>query len=304
MQKLFTRKFFILDEAQILKTVWESCKVPCQAAKLLNKELVDYKTETKPEKVATFFNADVIEEARQKILLVKENLTSFAVTCFIKDQTKQTLIPALKNLMSQVKLGPIATVRVDGQSSLASIANNQDLKPDGIILEVGHSKNKNKNGPAERGVRQLREHIVKRNPKGGQINQPILSKATSNFNDIIRYTGRSARELYLGRDSQTGEKLNISDKDLSDLQYERRSKDNIDSAKAQAGNGPPANIPKLDVGDQVFVKSDRSKSHARDAFIVLEIKPEEQMALIQKFPMLHLITSGKSICWSNFPIFT
>ena len=46
-------------------------------------------------------------------------------------------------------------------------------------------------------------------------------------------------------------------------------------------------IPDLQVGDLVFVKSERSKSKARDSYFVLSLDDKTQLATFQKFPMSH-----------------
>ena len=76
MVKQFQNKYFMLDEVSILKNVFDTCAFPCQATKLLPKESYEYKTETKPDKLGQFYNADVMEGSGQKILLLRENLTS------------------------------------------------------------------------------------------------------------------------------------------------------------------------------------------------------------------------------------
>ena len=78
------------------------------------------KTETKLEAVGQFFNADVMEEAKQKIRVLRENLTSYMATIFLRDQTKDSLRNGLIILLSRLRLGPCSTVRVDPHSSIAA----------------------------------------------------------------------------------------------------------------------------------------------------------------------------------------
>ena len=299
MNKLFSRHYYILDQVKILKEVWESCDVPCQASRLIKQETMSFNTETVPEVVSSRFNADVIEESKQKILVVRENLTSYTTAAIIKDQTAQTLRQNISILLYQLRLGKKALVRVDGQSALASIATNQDLADEGILLETGHSKNVNKNAVAEKAIRELREQMVKLNPSGGPISPIILAKAVSNLNDVIRHTGRSARELFMARDSVSGEKLNISDQKIADLQFKKRRINCDSSARHSSRDAPAVELPQLNVGDSVFIKSDRSKSHARDKFIVLEVNSDTAMATLQKFPMKNFRRNPLSVQLQN-----
>ena len=72
----------MLDEVKILQKVFDTCDVPCQASRILPKELLEFKTETKPDRLA-----DVMEECSQKILVFRKNFTSFTDTLIIKNQT-------------------------------------------------------------------------------------------------------------------------------------------------------------------------------------------------------------------------
>jgi hypothetical protein len=66
----------------------------------LNLEILEFKTETKPDRLGKHFNADVMEESSQKILVFCENFTSFTDTLIIKNQTKAALRDALIVLTS------------------------------------------------------------------------------------------------------------------------------------------------------------------------------------------------------------
>ena len=84
----FSRQYFILDEKQILQKVYDTCDVPCQASRSLPKETLKFTTETKPDVLGNFINVDVLVEAKQKILVVQDNLTSLTQAMVIKDEKK------------------------------------------------------------------------------------------------------------------------------------------------------------------------------------------------------------------------
>ena len=44
MRKQFSRQYFMLDEAKVLQQVFDSCDVPCQASKILPKEILQFTT--------------------------------------------------------------------------------------------------------------------------------------------------------------------------------------------------------------------------------------------------------------------
>jgi len=64
----------------------------------------NYSTQTKPDMIGKYFNADVLEDSGQKILVVRENLTSFTNTMIVQNQTKATLKEALIIVLSRLKL--------------------------------------------------------------------------------------------------------------------------------------------------------------------------------------------------------
>ena len=104
MKKQWSRRYFMLNEAKILQKVFDTCETPCQASRILPKELFNYKSETIPEKLGKFFNADVMEESNQKILVIRENLTSFTDAMIIKNQTKPVLRESLIILTSKLRM--------------------------------------------------------------------------------------------------------------------------------------------------------------------------------------------------------
>ena len=65
MLKQFNQGYFALDTPLVLREVFDSCDYLCKASLILPKEVMEMKTETKPEAIGLFFNADVMEEAKQ-----------------------------------------------------------------------------------------------------------------------------------------------------------------------------------------------------------------------------------------------
>ena len=75
----------------------------------------------------------------------------------------------------------------------------------------------------------------------------------------------------MSRDQLSGENIQLNDQNISDSQFQKRQAGHLPSAKYASRNGPPATSPDLHIGDTVFVKSDRSKSKARDSYFVLNL---------------------------------
>jgi hypothetical protein len=114
----------MLDEKKILDEVFSLCQYPCQALKKIPKELLDYQTETKPERAGVSFNCDVMKENKQNVLLMRDNLTNFTETYFIKNEQKATLREGIMILALRLRLNKTISIRVDGQSSLRALQHD------------------------------------------------------------------------------------------------------------------------------------------------------------------------------------
>jgi hypothetical protein len=83
----------------------------------------------------------------------------------------------------------------------------------------------------------------------------------------------------------SGANIQLNDQEISDTQFQRRKLAHLPSSKYAPRNGKPVSLPALNVGDLVYVRSERSKSKARDSYFILQLDDEQQLALVQKFPM-------------------
>ena len=54
------------------------------------------------------------------------------------------------------------------------------------------------------------------------------------------------------------------------------------SAKYQSRNAPKVELPRLKIGDMIYIKSDMSKSKARDPYLVLNFVPNKNEVNVQK----------------------
>ena len=144
MLKQVGRQYFNLNDRKIGQRTISACDYPCQAAKILPKEIMEFKTETKPNSPGVYFNADVLVENKQKILVIRCNFSSFTDTTFIKNEEKETLRQELSTILLKLKLSNQVVVRVDSHSSLKSLKEDRQMKDIGITLEIGHPLNRNK----------------------------------------------------------------------------------------------------------------------------------------------------------------
>ena len=135
---------------------------------------------------------------------------------------------------------------------------------------MGYEKNANKNAVAKKALQELEYELLKENPSNLELNEVLLSKATYNLNNRIRYTKRSAKELWFRRDQNTGEDLEINDKHLSDRQFQRRTRDNTYKSKEEE-------LQKEEIkrGDIVVIRSEQRKDNNRETYLVTQVDQDE-----------------------------
>ena len=276
MLELTKRKFYIFDRKRVIQEVFNNC-LSCAARRKISPTLFSLETQTKSECPGTQCNADVLVRDKQKILILRDNLTSFTQTKFIPSEQKDDLRSGLISLVYPIKPNMSTTIRVDPHSSFKALKDDKILAEHDIFLEIGHEKNVNKNSVAEKGIQELEHELLRISPTSQSLNEISLAKATHSLNSRIRYTHKSARELLLKRDQFTGHALDINDKDISDLQFSRRSCDN---KRKISSKSPNDNEPHYIAGDIVFVISDKDKHKNRDAYVVIGV--EDNMVEIVK----------------------
>ena len=265
LEELTRRHFFIFHRKKLCQDVVNSC-MRCQAEKKMSPQMLSFQTETKSENAGTFFNADVIQRCSQRILVVRDNLTSFTQTIFIPNEQKETLRENLISIIYRIKPNMNITVRVDPHSSFKALQDDKILKECNITLEIGDEKNKNKNGVAEKAIQELHDEIVKVSGDKAKIDQIDLAKATDMLNSRIRFHKRSSKELWMRRNQDKGENIEVNDVQISDEQNVRRSKDN--KKKEKKCKKP---LQEYQKGDIVFIISDRNKIRRRNPYLVIDI---------------------------------
>ena len=213
---------------------------------------------------------------------MREHLTSYTDALIIPNEQKPTLRDHLIILSSKLRSNIPITIRVDPQSSFKALKNDRILAEEDITLEIGHSKNVNKNAVAEKAIAELRNELVKTSPGGGPYSAKTLAKTMFILNNRIRHTGRSARELWVRRDQTSLQGLDFQDEEISNLQSSSRTSSQLTSAKHKSNNAPKVVLPTVSIGDRIFIKSDKSKNRARDQYVVLSHIPNKAEITVQK----------------------
>ena len=229
------------------------------------------------------FAADIIRRCRQFILLLRESATSYTTSCLVPGEKSDTLRDALARLVVGLHPldGPQAVIRVDPAPGLVSLKNNHALQHLGISVEVGRVKNTNKNPVAERAMLELEEELLRQEPGRGPVTELSLAIATARLNSRLRSQGLSSRELWTQRNQFSNEQIPINDLQHILAKQKSRQANHPFSEAAKGGSQPQAPVPPLQVGDLVYVKSDRDKSRTRDGYLIVSI--DGKWCFIKKF---------------------
>ena len=252
LASLMDRYFYTPGGRAVIDNISENC-LQCAAMRKLPKVLLENTTQT-PHGMASNFAVDIIERANQKILEVKENLSSFVRAQFVPDQTANTLKKAIIKQVVDIIPESGAEIRADCATSFQSLANKCSnpksmLHKLGIKIILGRTLNPNKNPTAEICNQELQKEILKLTNKPGPISSLELSMAVRNMNNRIRYNGLTAKEIMFRRNLLDNEPIPVDDSELiSTMKSNRKlSSQSSNSTKSKTHKTtPPQNF---NVGD-------------------------------------------------------
>ena len=286
MRKVFDRAFFALEIDVAIQEVCNNCHT-CLALRDMPCTFMEQST-SPPKFIGSNFSVDILKRSGQCILVLRENVTSFTMAKIVKDEKGETLKEGLVILLSPLRSsnGPKVNVRVDPASGWRLVDSCKSLEKNGIHIEIGYEKNKNKNPVVDKAIRELHPEINKIDPSGGKISELTLSLALSNLNDRIRESGLSARELWTKRDQYTGKQIPLSEESVVRNKYQERLASHSASAKYQSRGKTEPCYSNISIGDLVYIISDRDKTKPREKYIVVKPKesnPRPNTVTLQKF---------------------
>ncbi len=105
-----------------------------------------------PQPVCILVAADVLRCERQCMLVLQETVTSYTATCLIDNEQPQSVRQSLIQLSLSLRPldGPFAVIRTDNAPGFHSLVKDETLDVHRLSLELGHTKNINKNPVAEK----------------------------------------------------------------------------------------------------------------------------------------------------------
>ena len=273
--QVMKRHFYALDMASAIDHACDTCHLCCSLQKFPDK-LIEQSSEDPPESVGLSFAADVLKRNRQLIFVLRETVTSYTAACLIDNEKHETLREALARLVMELHPldGPSECVRVDPAPGFMALRDDGLLQKLRINIEIGRVKNVNKNPVAERTIQELEEELLRQEPGGGAVTMLDLSIAIARLNARIRFSGLSLRELWTQRSQFTHEQLPILDRNIILEQNKNRSGNHGSSSMSKHKSGKSVATPSINVGDLVYLYTDKDKSRARDRYLVVSVDGE------------------------------
>jgi len=281
LKRTVSRYFYAINLDKAADTISESCDV-CNGLKYVPEGLCVQTSVSPPTQIGVSFAFDLIKREKQLIAVLRETVTSYTMTSFANSENQKDLRDTIIVLSASMKCTG-AEIRIDPGPGLASLVGDSILKSNGVVLDLGESKNKNKNPVAERAIEELEQEILRIQPQKGSITSVVLALATEATNSRIRRDGLSARELWTKRDQLTGKELSVKDSDVIKNQAESRQRNHISSAKSKAQGKPENIITDLEVGSLVYLISERSKLQSRDKYMIMSISLSNGTCTVRKF---------------------
>ena len=237
---------------------------------------VEQSTYHSPETVGTNFAADVIRCQRQFILVFRESVTPFTSGCFVDSERHATVRESLLCLFAVLcpPDGPNGTIRTDSAPGFQALAEGTSLQQHGIVIDLGCTKNRNKNPVAEKAVQELKAEILHQDPSSDPVSPINLALAVSRLNSRIRGRGLFAYEMWFQHDQFTNLQLHLLDQQLiADQQF--LHKQNHPHSKSL--KNPKGCLPKNSLvipGDIVYLYADKDSSRARSHYLVSAVGGE------------------------------
>ena len=128
-----------------------------------------------------------------------------------------------------------------------------------------------------------------------------LSLATATLNTRIRSHGLSAKEIWTQRDQITGEQLPLDDQQLILSQHATRLANHSASSKSKAHGQGIKDSPVVQIGELVYILSDRDKNHPRSKYIVTDLSGDH--CKLRKFTKSQFRIKEYTVLASNvYPI--
>ena len=167
--------------------------------------------------------------------------------------------------------GPSAVICTDSAPGFKAFTEDKLLNQHRIITELGHSKNPIKSPIAEKAVQELENELLFKDPFGGTLLPCTLAAATASLNSCLRSCGLSACKMWTQRDQFSNIQIPKEGSCFIASQNQQCLTNHPYSEYSKALFAQRASSPSVQVGDLVYLHSDRNKSQARDHYLVVAL---------------------------------
>ena len=269
LNRLARRYFHCPGQENVVTEITDNC-FTCATLKRLPADLVADESTQLVDVLGAEFAADIVMRYGQKILLVKEKLSSYLQAKEVPNQEMLTLRDALLELIIPLKADTGATVRTDNHPAFNSLLadsklQNSPMTRNNVTIELGQTLNKNRNPTVENSIKELHAQILKVKPGGGKLSSLELQEIIAAMNDKSRNRGLTSKEILLRRHKLTGKEADWTDKELGEMQFDiRKSRHTSNKVKHD-----------FNVGDNVLQLDDGDKLKAKEMFKILDIIEED-----------------------------
>ena len=244
-----------------LDKLYNECNM-CNAMKKLPKQEI-FNSTTIAKKPGTHFVCDILRRAKQKIMVVRDQFSSYTMAQFVRTENHNDLMQAIVNLVTPIRDPNHVIIRTDQATGMKKIADDNLLKDLDMEIEVGNDFNKNSNAVVDKAIQELEREITILHPGEFPINITILAKAVLNLNDRLRRNGNlSARNILFSRDEKLNKNLFLQDERLAQEQKITRDEANLKKSHQISTK------EMIDTGDAVMLRQNPKKHLIRDTFIV------------------------------------
>lgn len=277
LKHLFDKYFFAVGVNRCIDEFYEKCHLCCALKKL--PVTTHHTTTTTATTPGTHFGCDIIKRCRQKILVLRDQFSSYTAADFIDDETSTSIETALIRLITPLRHPGRVVVRSDQATGFVKIQKSRTLQELQIEIELGNSLNKNSNAVVDKAIQELEKEITIICPEEKPINQVVLAQAVTNLNGRLRRDGKiSARGILFSRDDKTGNNLHLQDEMIAKDQIETRHKNNDNYNKH-------VKIIQSNVtaGDHVMLVNNPAKHRVRETFEIIDDEGDMiQMKKVQR----------------------
>ena len=300
IKQIFDKYFFGVGVANVIEERYEKCQICSAMKKLPNAN--KFQTTTNAQIPGTHYGCDIIKRAKQIIIVLRDQFSSYTTADFIENETSDSVEKAIIKLATPIRHPGEIIIRTDQAPGFIKAVKSKMLNDLGIKLELGNSLNKNSNAVIDKGIQELEREITTLSPGEKQIDQAILSQALMNLNNRLRRNGTlSARNILFSRDDKRQTNITLDDLKLAEDQLKTRESNNESHNKKIKGK----NSNFLDVGDHVMMNTNPKKHNIRDMFEVVAKDYEKPNDLtIKKISgTRQIMTRNKSYEVSNQHVF-